>query len=186
MTITAYKSSDPSIVAAWEEWLAARTAIPAQWQAFVDEVAPGYSFLAYSRGGMVGLKPADDGKVPEHWRVEHWRTTDVLLPDRRSKVGKALAKRLDEMPQIPSCALPGMPTEVWEHDGTSGGMRIRGFGAFAYDGAVYVSWECVVEDNPKAEILGDKLDRSKWQPLKLSEYYAAQEAMEGDQTEVPA
>jgi hypothetical protein len=161
-TTVAYRSASPAAVEAWKTWQADMKSQQERVAEFIARHnpdgaldarvwhSPGYRF-AYFEGDT----------APEGWRKS---PNGRILPDKRTKPGKAAAGELGalttEGPGALVSRLDGMP----EHAVANG--RMYSPGSFFHDGAVYVSWGARPEEEPSSE----------WEELKLSEFYAAKEA----------
>ncbi|MEV0831487.1 MULTISPECIES: hypothetical protein [Streptosporangiaceae] len=173
--LTVYRTRQPETVALAASYTEAYKA----WQARVAETLTDLGFPerepvvagALLRYGVAGIKHQDGEMIPPGWRVTWMYDQDLLVPDRRTKAGKAAGARLEqlEMPTDPRRLLPGMPAEV-RIDGHryNPGMACR-----ENDSALYVTWKHA----PPA----DWVDTVIWDRVPLSEYYAVVEAEDAAQ-----
>ena len=188
---SAFRSNHPDVFAVWDAYTAEAKSVPPIWRAWRDEHAPGFDYLAlnYShQAKFVGLYPADDLPSPL-WRVEHWRNRDLLIPSKRTKAGKELYASMEALPTInfPHMKMPGMPREISTiSNRREGTFLVHHPSVGRYGRYIYVGWaveaERVTEHATGAvddEVFGrhgTPLDTAMWEPVKLSEYYRAQEA----------
>lgn len=124
-----------------------------------------------------GFKKDKRRKPPEladGWRVD---AQERIVPDKRTKAGKALAEEIKAVeagrPTNIRSRLRGMPMRASQSN------HFYEAGVFFHNGAVYVHWGCPVEALD-GEWGGDPLDSTTWKQLKLSEFHAAKEASEAD------
>lgn len=172
-TRTAYRSTHPTVLAAWRATQEQADEIVRQRKALLDELGfTGRPVLVHGQR-IIGVGHLDEhGPVPDGWRRDR-DTADVIVPDRRRAAGKALAARLDAltMPDprrdLPSCGMPEAASSAPRGRMYWPGMQLLG-------DAVYVTWGC---DPERVEENG-QVDPAVWERVRLSEYYAAVEATE--------
>lgn len=167
-----YKSTDAEVIAQWDdtqrryrEWHEAKDAWAEQFPN--HDTA---SFQQSDRLWLGGLR-GDESPGP-CWRRAVRVDIDVWVPDKRTKAGKALAAEIDAMTVTHMKDIPGMP------DMAMVGNRWYHPGLFVYDGTAYVNWSCSfaeVEADPTRGWSRIEFDASKWERIKRSEFYAAQE-----------
>lgn len=156
----AYKSSDPDVLAWWDDAERGQREFREKIDAFVAEHGMGREAVILSGWGtsLGGLEvyKGDKTDSPEGWRVVRNDRFRVLVPLRRTKAGKTLS---DEMKAIrvgdPRMSLPGWTWEIL------GGMP----GLFLHDGFVWMSAN-----------RDDGVDLDVWTPCRLAEFYTAQDA----------
>ncbi|MFC3984927.1 hypothetical protein [Streptosporangium jomthongense] len=164
MTTTVYRSSSSDILKIWDDANSDVRDWHDQIDAFLDEHGlTGRSVFidtAFGRPCGVGHNDSD---VPHGWRVH--RTHGYLVPRLTTKEGKLLSVRLGALTRPdPRDQVPGMPKNcIAEGAFMTCGMRPMG-------GALYVTWPRPIPEK--------QVDLTIWEKTKLSEYYAALEAIE--------
>jgi hypothetical protein len=171
-----YRSRSPEVLDAMR---AAQNSIRAYVKAtgqILDDAGVGsHGVYRESSGWSVakfrGLAVPDGEQPPHGWRMG----AQYAVPDKRTKAGKQVAAALDAVkhPGDPRMALIGMPPDVSTPGGfTSPGTR------FLEDGAAfYVTWRVDPATCRESFTRGTfQIDRDLWEPVLLSEYYAAVEA----------
>lgn len=170
-----FRSIHPDLLAARDAWLVERAA-------FGEKVAAlrarhgingkGYQVLGDRKvDRLVGFiaEGSQRGNPPAGWKYS--AKHNALSPYRRTKAEKAVALEFDSL----TCtshrgALVGMPPECFGCLPTVHRPGIEEHGGF-----IYVMWgDC--------KSMQDKVDADIWEPVRLSEFYAAREADE--ETEV--
>lgn len=171
-----YKSTDPDVLAAWDdtqrrfqEWREAKSAWAQQF--------PDHEALAVQGSDSVSVVGLQGDETPgPAWRQTTRANIELWVPDKRTKAGKAIAQQLDALSVDHMKDIPGMP------DMAMSGNHWHSPGLFVYDGVAYVHWSCTfaeVEDSTRGWSR-TAFDASKWERIKRSELYAAQEADEAD------
>lgn len=174
MNECAYKSSAPEVV----EYL--QRILDNEWGKAIREKGAEHGlttdFLTFGSTTFAGFAPPEDGTVPAGWRstsyVKGGASATCVVPDRRTKLGKALSRWFEDHGKRPYIdRLPGMVPMVFNR--TDEGMRLCTVTeAFPHEGAVYVRWEI-----PREAVEGDKgPDAEMWKPIPMSEYHLAREA----------
>lgn len=182
----AYRSTHPDVLAAWEKRCTDSVAWNEAVFAWCDELGiPRRIMLAGDQ--LTGFPDPGTAAIPDGWRITERRGAQVMVPDQRTKVGKAAAKRLRDFPRHPVASdLPGMPDEVWVPAGRFDGACAihRAQGVTLHDGALWVRWQLrpeVVEaprgglPNTMPDFRRQVFDGALWERVKLSEYHAAVE-----------
>ncbi|WP_436759386.1 hypothetical protein [Streptosporangium sp. V21-05] len=178
--LTVYRSTHPDVLGAWHAAEQRAADITTQRKAFL--AAHGFEGRSIATKGrwMIGVAHPEDQPIPDGWRLD--RDLDgAIVPARRTRVGKQLGKRLDQL-AMPSARknLPGgMPEMAWgDHHVFRPGITLIN-NALIDNNALYVKWGC----DPEAIDSTVKIDPAVWQRMKLSEYYAVLEAQEAAQSE---
>ena len=177
-----YRSRSPEVLAAMN---AANEAVRAYVRA-TSEALDAAGVGAYktwretsgSRPGWFrGLDIPQDEFPPKGWRM----LQQYAVPDKRTKAGKQADYMLRAVkhPGDPRHSLTGMPPDVSTPGGFSScGMRMLEDGA-----AFYVWWRIDPAACRESFSRGKfEIDRSLWEPVPLSEYYAAVEAADAAET----
>lgn len=173
MTV-AYKSTHPDVLAHYDSTASAEAlnAWRDQVKALISDLGfPGRRFAissGFDGSHVTGVEHPHDDEIPAGWRRDR-KLSEAITPARRTKLGKEIARRLAALPQ------PNVRRNM------PGGMPHIAFGAHTfmrpgvarYGDAVYVTWSNKIDDCDSSEI-----DPAVWQPVKLSEYYAAREEAE--------
>lgn len=187
MSEIAFKSESVEVLAAMEEWRAKRRRLNDEAGSVARELDPdgGRELLTLVSGLQIyspGLKALDgDTDNPPHgWRTK-WIAVRggsemALVPDKRTKVGKAAAETLAGLRSSAVPTLPGMPTETWEHR-DSNRFTIHYPHIVEFEGGILVRWgadprECGFQ-GPAAEAVG-----AQWEEVRLSVFYLAAESLE--------
>jgi hypothetical protein len=175
-----YRSTEPGVLALEATWLAEDAAYKRKVKAFKRKhpIKDGHGKLrpllvTRSNGERVVGYECWGGDVPEGWKFE--RKMSTLSPKRGTKIGKAIAADMD------ACTLRDLRRDLADH-----GMISHHFGSFAnggfgiahpgvefMDGACWVTWSLELKPDPTKGY-----DPAKWEPVKLSAYYAAKERNE--------
>lgn len=186
MTEVAFKSDHEAVVAALEEWHAMRRKLHDDKGTVARELDPDggrRELLVLVTGQVIhapGLRAKDSDKdhPPKGWRPD-WFTLASgsvlgLVPDKRTKIGKAAAEVLRGLrtPSVPD--LPGLPKEVWERR-YGHNWAIHYPHIVEHGGTIFVRWgadprECGFGD-PDSNAVGPE-----WTEVKMSEFYLALEA----------
>jgi hypothetical protein len=106
-------------------------------------------------------------RAPAGWRRD--AATGFIVPNQRSKAGKALALELESISYRPP-AKPGLPSLVWG-DGYMGK-----FGMQKLDGDWWATVTVPLGDRTPEQTRLCEVDEDLWEPSKMSAYYAALEA----------
>lgn len=166
----AYRSRAPRALAVWEAYQKQREAFNDQLRATLAELGLTGRDVLRREHHVVGVRYSD-GDIPDGWRVSADKP-DMIIPDRRTRDGKAVAKTLGAL-RIPDPRddLPGgMPGEVMDWDRAS--LLVAGL-TFAAD-ALYVTFQAPRMPEEYAE----HIDPDIWEQVPLSVYYAAVEQQE--------
>jgi hypothetical protein len=171
MTEVVYRSTHPDVLAHMERHRLA-------FQAWRDGVRAALVTLGFNPDDHIwmtdteftGIVRALGDPVPDGWRRDRTADEYVIVPARRTKLGKQHGQVLDRLTQPdPRRSMPGgMPKHAMakgEMTGLTGGFR-------KIDDAAYVTWSRELRDGDAARI-----DPTIWERLKLSEYHAACEAV---------
>lgn len=175
--LVVYRSTHPDVLATWDELREHRREIGAKLHEFARAVDPerDRNIVGDGSGERVnGLAHDPDWPVPAGWRVVN-RGLLHIVPRLSTKAGKAAAERLSRLqPQDPRHVLSvkhGIPSAFFGGSGDSmPGIRFYSPGVQQLGDALYVTWARQPEEPH---------DPAKWEPVKLSEYYAAIEAEAG-------
>ncbi|MEV0382322.1 hypothetical protein [Nonomuraea sp. NPDC050643] len=162
---TVYRTRDESVLSAWRD--AERQV--ADWRTRFDAgcVSLGIDLtqvIANTWSGRIkGVRHTVGDPIPDGWRYD--KREGLLMPALRTPAGRRLAMVLDGLKRpMPADELPGMP---YVHL-TEGGL-VRVTARLMGDGALYAEWPCRISES-------HGVDLTIWEPVKLSEYYAAREA----------
>lgn len=153
---TAFKSTTPAVFDWWEQAQTAR-------REFNERVAEFEAQYGMGRKAVV-LADFPDGP-PEGWRiVESKHGFSWIQPYRRAKWQKDIHDAMPEMAEARE-SMPGFEHHIFG--------ELPGF--FIHDGAAYAT-------------IGnaEQMDADVWEPIALSEFYAAREAHEAEAAEVSA
>jgi hypothetical protein len=168
-----YRSNHPDVLGEWEDsdrrYRKAHAAISAFSKKYDAQA------MAY-RGELYRLAALIRDDVPEGgdalWRRD--RKAGGWVPRRNSKAGKAIATEFDACSARGLGNVPGLPRYVRD---TTQMFSFKGPGMFWDHEYVWACWmHCDHEDVLKSE--WGTLDETMWEPVKRSEFYAAQEAQE--------
>lgn len=171
---TVFRSSHPTVLTAYKESIAKYKAWGKQIVAFAREVHPdarpmvGWAWGERRFDGLTIVDPLPDG-----WRVKSQKNgEDFMVPNKSLKAGKAWAKRMKELYSAPNVreALPGMVTNVFN------GHTLMHPGIEEVDGVLYAVWSHDPREADTGFSKEEKLDETLWEQMKLSEWYAMQEA----------
>ncbi|MBM4683800.1 hypothetical protein GS532_07655 [Rhodococcus hoagii] len=170
--IEVYRTTDPEILAAWDE-MKARIS---QWwddvQAFCVKHSGSTMMWGGNRLGVEifnGPLVPEDGVIPEGWRRDR-KTPGMMVPAKRSPAGKLIAAEMSKLSKSPDAAeaLLGMPRTVSsEYRDGSGRGRIHSCGTERREHDLEVTWGCAVPS--------DQVDE-RWTRVPLSQWHAEQEA----------
>jgi hypothetical protein len=178
---TVYRSRDPEVVQAWIDATDAISGYVQQTQRVLDACGlAGYQAYRHSSGWspgrFSGLAVPEGEKAPAGWRM----LERYAVPDKRTKAGKQVAAALDAVkhPGDPLLKLTGMLPDA---QSGRGGFSSPGVRLMENRTAVYVTWSF----NPEGRhsFLGGRdaaIDFSRWERVKLSEYYAEAERHEAE------
>lgn len=164
---TIYRTTDPELVALWEQWQEARREFSAKCDAFIAEFAPaGCEAMVTESFGTRVVGVTVEGyasDLHEGWRLDRKRW--MLVPFKKTARGKIIGKAMEGLhTPDPRTDLKGMPS--WALIG----IAICHPGVQPHDGALYMIWS--------GEGPNEGIDATIWEPVKLSEWYAIQEAKE--------
>lgn len=155
---TKFKSSDPAVIAWWDEAAHARANFSAEVDAFEAEYGMGRKAVVL--GGwtisVVGLEYRDEDRTapPDGWRVVKGKAAWWIQPYRRSKAQKAIHAAMPKMAE-PRDSLPGYETSFF------GGQP----GLFRHEGVVYAETSAP-----------ERFDPEVWTEILRSEYLTAEAA----------
>jgi hypothetical protein len=168
-----YKSTDAEVLGAWD---AAQQGFR-DFRAAKDEWAKGYpqhepfALQSSDRLWLVGLLWSSDvGSPGEGWRRAQRSDIWGWVPDKRTKIGKALAASIAAIKAEHVKDIAGMPGLAVV------GNRFCHPGLFVYEGVAYVNWSISFAEVESSRWSKEGVDESKWTRIKRSEFYAAQEA----------
>lgn len=171
-----YRSDDPDVLAAWADSQRRYREVHERIQALCKRFDAKAMVTSGSTYALASLVLAD-GEVPEGgtalWRRE--RRSGGWVPLRKSKEGKALGKEFEACSARNLGVVPGLPlyvrdkTEMFRFKGA----QIFGDASYVWAGWMHCDHEDVVEDKTWGT-----LDEAMWEPVKRSEFFAAQEAVE--------
>ena len=177
MNETAYSTSDPTIIAAYRQAVADRTAAGKRIAADLTELGAGPRVYVRNSGftgttARVTAVEQSGDHIPDGWRV-----VGGNLEPRRGKPGEQARKWLDDhQPVDVRAALEGhgLPRACWIPDDRSGGYRIVQPVLFEHDGTL---WACYRAEPGRS---GSGFDDRPctWERRKLSEFHAARESAE--------
>lgn len=180
MMDTAYRTTDPAVLAEWEKFRDAHDETRVKRDAMSAAVGRG---LYMNRGSgfgstrVVGFERFDsdtDGDLIHHGGClivssERGQHHGLIVPNIRRKAGKAFAEELAGLTN-PPLTVPGMSTF---HMCTKFGRIYASGPAFSvWGGAAYALWTC--DDAP--------VDETIWERVPLSVYHAAKEQHEPEQS----
>jgi len=179
---SAYKSNHPAVLDGWAKLHADLDA----WNeaAFGWAAEVGADGITRSADRLLGFPASDDGTIPQGWRRAGPLADGsyYVVPDRRTKTGKANDRRLRDMPPRPSVRdLVGMPDELWVPSGRRDGSYTIHYPAevFDSDGYLWCRWRCdrstVENPNPHPGFTSTVFDASMWTNVPLSEFYTVHE-----------
>lgn len=179
MTECAYKSSHPDVVAYVAKIMSDG------WAEAIRDLGEregiGRDFTTWGQTRFAGFLPPDDhSTVPAGWRVQRVQRSGAfgfyVVPDRRTKIGKAHAKWFEEHGDRPFInRLPGMRREVFDQR-DNGFYVVNVDRAFEHDGVVYAHWPLDRATVEHADRLPGRVNLDMWEPIPLSEYHLALEA----------
>lgn len=173
MSETAYKTTDLTVIEAWENHMAAIEDIRSKRTAMADRVG---RRLMVNRSGfghgtrIVGFERHDDDKPGDllaDGALRVMKNSRTVQPNRQRKAGKALDEELREL-TTPDIDLPGMPSWHLGGDGDAVGLRSFAPALWLHEGTIYALWGT---DSAPVEC-------PPWEQIPLSAYYAAHEAHE--------
>lgn len=166
-TQSAYSSSDPEVLAAFDAADAAAAEFSRQCLALKAEFGQeAWYSESFNMRRFCGF-----GDIPEGIEGVAWRQSKQgsWWPKQTTKEGKALVKRFEKV-VMPDPKMPGMSSYVAD------GMTFRYPGAFRHDDVVWVSWSC---SHDVCEMRGaPRPNLDQWERRKLSEYFTARETFE--------
>lgn len=168
-TPTVFRTRNPQAVALALDYSAAVGEWKQRARALLEELGfPGRK--PFVPGSMLhfrlaGIECAAGERPPRGWRVAESDDGHAFIPDRRTVAGRHAASKLTGAapPRDPRLDLPGMPSRHWEGNH----MLHPALQVLEGDTVLYVSWS----EAPVSEI-----DLAIWEPVRLSEFYAAVEA----------
>lgn len=177
---TAFKSSQPEVLAQWEAFRAEAEEVSLRRREFeVDLGVESHRLLIRRRPfghatDAVGISAESYESLdpkPEGWRI--LKRDGYATPNPRSNAGKVWVERLRACTS-PESDFPGMPQM---HMAETGGfqMAIHLPAIWLWEGTVYAGWDCTFPEEPKT---ADEVPpvAEVWESIPLSEYYAAREA----------
>lgn len=177
MSETAFRSSAPEVVRAWDDFIAARLEIFNLREELSEAlgrriyVNKGSGFGSTRIVGFERLEGDKDGDLISDGCLvvssERGHHHGLVVPNLRRKAGKEYAAEL-ELYTNPGLELPGMTTF---HIYSSGhGMVVGGPGLFRLRRTLYAYWDT---DTIQPD--------DRWKPIRLSEYHKAKEQFEEEQ-----
>jgi hypothetical protein len=162
-----YRSSHPKVLTVWDEFHEQFQAYGKALNETLEAIRPYEGAVAavrHYRGipSFSAFRLGDRDQAPEGWRID--REGD-LVPDKRTKHGKAVAEDLRRHDQArpKPIELPGLLGD-WGGDIVRDG-RWYSCGITRIEGAIWVSWSVPLRDG--------EIDLTMWEPAKLSVFYAA-------------
>lgn len=193
MTINecAFRSEHPDVLAVWERIESEEWANQIRDYGIALGVPNGGEFTIWGSQEFAGFTPPERASdVPDGWRVvkvtKRGVTSRHLLPDKRTKIGKAADQWFRDLGRRPYLRdLPGIPAEVIDKH-TS---RFRTITAFRHNGAVYAHFRVPVEAIEERSTQYTRIgayDPDMWPSIKVSEYHAALEAEAEDRQQEAA
>jgi hypothetical protein len=167
-TKVVYRSEHPDVLAHHDSHVKAFAA----WKERVRAVLVELGF-APDRGvwmrdtRVVGVVEINGEPLPDGWRHDR-KNPGAIVPARTKQPGKGYGQKLDALKQPdPRNGIPGgMPGRAFQR----GALAFMHCGLQEFGGAIYVTW-------PGEPDSSDRIDSEVWKPIKLSEYYAAVEAV---------
>lgn len=176
----AFRSEHPDVLAMWERIAST------EWADKIREYGiaiglPDGEFSTFGRDTFAGFTPpARAADVPAGWRVakvtRRGLTERYMLPDKRTKAGKAAERWFEELGRRPYLSdIPGIPGKVLDRRSS----LMRNPEAFCHNGAVYVRFNvpvAAIEDRSPGYTAFGEYNPDMWATIKLSEYHAALEA----------
>lgn len=172
-----YRTTKPEVVALEASWREAQDAYEKASRAFkrkhpIKGAGGKLLPLLETRGHgrrVVGYQFFGNN-APEGWRID--RKNDTLTPKRSNKIGKTIAADMDK------CSMRdlrqdlhdfGMVTWTMGEVGYGSGIAMLSPGVAFMEGACWVSWSKELKPGKGG------YDPDIWEPVKLSEFYAAKE-----------
>ncbi|MFI1194035.1 hypothetical protein ACH4T9_12370 [Micromonospora sp. NPDC020750] len=177
MTEHVYSTSNPTIVAAYRKAKADAAEAGKRIAADVKKLGAGPRVFVRTSGfsgitaSLTAIEQQGD-HIPEGWRVVRGN-----LEPRRGKPGEAARQWLaDHQPADVRHVIEqhGLPRAAWIPRGNDFGYRIVAPKLFEHDGTLWASYAA----EPGTSDSGFDTERCAWETRKLSEFYAAREAME--------
>jgi hypothetical protein len=171
--VEVYRTSDQEAVAKFRNFEKALSGWDRACRAFASEHTRNANFYSSSMLGQVTMwgLACPDGGPPLGWRHDR-RIRSMLVPDKRSKLGKQYARDMAALAKSPRLgdALRGMPAIV--HGRSTGqGSKIWAPGVLLTpDGVLECTWDCEV---PPGDV-----DFGIWAKIPLSQYHAEIERKE--------
>lgn len=156
-----YRSGDDAVLDWWQDAEGTMREFYAAAREFAARYDRNPHMLHGWGSSLVGLDPtdADYDSPPDGWRLHRGteRQGDWLTPIRRSNAGKALYAEIEAIRTKgdPRHKLPGWKWEMFRAEP----------GLFLHDGYVWMHTGTT-----------DGVDVDVWEPVRLSEFYAAREA----------
>ncbi|MFI6496840.1 hypothetical protein [Nonomuraea typhae] len=162
-----YRSTHPEVLAAWEAKKQKMTDVYEQRRKLLDELGFEGRPALITDTQIHGVQFAG-ADIPAGWRADY-QFGNAIIPNKRTKIGKQIAKRFEELHTPNPRALVGMPgTDVELGRWAECGLR-------EMDGALFVTWPRPIDEK--------RIDLDRWERVKLSEFYATVEAHEAAQAE---
>ncbi|MFI2663215.1 hypothetical protein [Micromonospora carbonacea] len=172
-----YATSDPTIVAAYRRAVADRAEMGKRIAADVKALGAGPRVFVRTSGfsgiptQLTAIEQQGD-HVPDGWRVVRGN-----LEPRRGKPGESAREWLaNHQPVDVRDAMEkhGLPRACWLPRDREFGWTISQCRLFEHDGTLWASYAA----EPGTSDSGFDTERCSWESRKLSEFYAAREAME--------
>ena len=178
MPTIVYRSLNPAAAiaaieghtAAMDEWREKLRAFQAEFSADGERHLGGSSFPGMSTL-VTGLSHERGMPIPEGWRLAS-RRRDLIVPDKRTRTGKELAKRLSRLRSPAPLHHDGLPVTA-EYSIEFGRLMLVATRTRVVGDDVFAYWEDV-----PADLDLSKVDPQLWEPVRLSVYYAAVESVE--------
>jgi hypothetical protein len=174
--LSAYRSTAPDVLEAWREWQRRAVKFHDECWNLARLLGPDRSPVGSHSWGdrrLDGVSHDPNAPVPVGWRLVTKRGEPYVVPLKNRKSGAALAAAIEAV-RLPVLKLPGMPERIWEGNAIS----YPSGGLFA--DAMFIAWDVEPErvEDGKSRFGEERFDAERWSRIKLSEFFAAQEAHE--------
>jgi hypothetical protein len=169
-TPTVYRTRDPELLAAWAESQAGLKTWTGELKSYVEAqgLAGRRVYFNSLTGAILGIEHSDGQPVPDGWRVDRRRG---LVPARAKKAGREIAAHLDRLHRPdPRGRLAGMPATHFAGLDDGRVSLLAPKVELKADGALYAVWP--------GSAPHDEIDHTRWELVRLSEYYALLEREE--------
>lgn len=173
-----YRTADKSQNEAFDAFLAQAEIRRKALEKIAFEVTGEPTVYSWRPNWFAGIG-ATEGGAPKGWRPQDANGLTVLVPDRRTKIGREAAERIEEIDKAarrgPAIAgVPGLVIHLnvahepqffrWQH---------------CDDARLYVVINCAHSGaEEQGTHIPDQVDTAIWEPVKLSEFYALKETEE--------